>query len=210
MKKIKVWDLFVRLFHWSLVGAVITQLATAEDLPKVHVAVGYGIIILVLARIVWGFIGSRYARFIDFVYPPREIIAYLKGLVRRQPKHYVGHNPAGGAMVCLLLIILLLVTMAGLKTLGSMGKGPLANGLTITTGMAYADEDHEEEQGIEDHHDQHSGHDHFWKEIHETLVGILIFLASLHVCGVIASSFVHKENLIGAMFTGKKSLREDS
>jgi cytochrome b len=147
MQRVKVWDLFVRMFHWSLVAGVITQLATAEDLKGVHATVGYIIAVLLISRIVWGFVGSTHARFSDFIYPPADILAYLKGLITGRPKHYVGHNPAGGAMVCALLLILSLTALAGLKTLGAEGKGPLAVHPAELMPRAWAD----------DHPDRHRG-----------------------------------------------------
>ena len=214
----KVWDFFIRCFHWSIVAGVITQLATAEDFKSIHANVGYMIIVLLVLRIIWGFVGSKHARFADFIYPPADIFAYLKGLVTGRPKHYIGHNPAGGAMVCMLLLVLVLTTLAGLKTLGAGGKGPLAvhpaNGML----QAWADEhtfrhgdaSHDDEADI-DEQDQHShagnkAQAHFWKEIHETLVGIALVLIGIHICGVIASSYVHRENLILAMITGYKKV----
>jgi cytochrome b len=216
MKHVKVWDLFVRLFHWSLVAGIITQLATAEDFKGVHATVGYIIVALLISRIVWGFVGSRHARFTDFIYPPADIFAYLKGLVRKRPGHYAGHNPAGGAMVCALLLVLSLTTLAGLKTLGAEGKGPLAACPATVTPRAWADDD-TDRAGYALHHDEEDNNAqvpysrtgnkaqaHFWKEIHETLVGITLFLVGLHICGVAASSYVHRENLILAMITGNK------
>ncbi len=219
MKSIKVWDLFVRLFHWSLVAAVITQLATAEDFKTVHVKVGYVIIALLITRIIWGVVGPRHARFADFVYPPADILSYLKGLIQGRPKHYTGHNPAGGAMVCALLFFLLLTTLSGLLTYGAYGKGPLALQPSRLVARAWAhDNNHGGEDGRPRHaelnnkpEDRHNHGDteaqhNFWKEIHETLVGIIIFLIILHICGVIASSYVHRQNLILAMITGKKNI----
>lgn len=218
MNTIKVWDIFVRAFHWLLVVAIITQIITAEDAKSVHVVVGYFIVALLVLRIIWGFIGSKHARFKDFVYPPADIFGYLKGLFRGRPKHYIGHNPAGGAMVCLLLIALVLTTLTGLLTYGAEGKGPLAmQPASFITSAAANDEhqgsdaDRNDLDGAEyDQKDQHGKGDpqsgHFWKEIHETLVGFLLFLAGIHVCGVIASSYVHKENLVLAMITGKKKV----
>lgn len=213
MKSIKVWDIFVRFFHWALVVAVIVQLATAEDFKDVHVKVGYFIIALLAARIIWGFVGSRHARFSDFVYSPREILAYLKGLLRRQSAHYSGHNPAGGAMVCALLFFLVLTALSGLAAHNAHGKGAagLPQGSAVSRAWA-----HDTEQERE-HGDQYYGKGqaapmgaasqaHFWKEIHETLVGIIIFLVILHFCGVLASSYIHRENLIMAMITGKKKI----
>ncbi len=205
MKTIKVWDPFVRIFHWALVAGVVIQLVTAEEVLAAHAIGGYCILTLVAARLVWGVIGTRHARFTDFIYPPSEIVAYLKGLLNRNPRHYIGHNPAGGAMVCVLLCVILLVAMTGLKTLGKMGRGPLAN-QSVGVNMAIASEDHDDEDEDDEH--GHGSGAHFWKEIHETFVGLLIGLVVIHIGGVIASSLVHKENLIRAMVTGKKEVRE--
>ena len=219
MKTIKVWDLFVRVFHWSLVVAIILQLATAEDFKSAHAKIGYFIVALLILRIIWGIVGSRHARFTDFIYPPAEILSYLKSLIQGRPKHYIGHNPAGGAMVCALLFFLLLTTLTGLLVYGAEGKGPFA--LQPVNLVARASADDDQHRGA-DNHDYHgrgtydrADHQnpggarektHFWKDIHETIVGIIIFLASLHVCGVIVSSYVHRENLILAMITGKKNI----
>ena len=217
MKTIKVWDLFVRFFHWSLVIAVISQLATAEDFKTVHVRVGYVIIALLILRIVWGFVGSRYARFKDFIYPPADILAYLKGLLQGRPRHYTGHNPAGGAMVCALLIFLLATTLSGLMTYRAHGKGPLALQSRQMVASAWAHDTNHRDEDERSQHDESNNraedrHSHgpaearinFWKDIHESLVGISLTLIVLHICGVIASSYVHRENLILAMITGKK------
>jgi cytochrome b len=219
MKTVKVWDIFIRVFHWSLVASIIIQIITAESFKKVHVNVGYFIIILFLTRLVWGFIGSKHARFADFIYPPHEIFGYLKGILKGNPKHYVGHNPAGGAMVFTMLFFLLLTTMAGLKTLGAEGKGPLADFPIRIVNEAHANGDRDNSHADQEDHDgrkynreDRNGHDkdgkkeHLWKEIHEFLVGIIIFLIVIHICGVIVSSYLHKENLIRAMFTGEKNL----
>lgn len=222
MKRVKVWDPFVRVFHWSLVAGVISQLATAEDLKSVHAKVGYIIAALLVFRVLWGLVGSRHARFTDFIYPPADILNYLKGLIQRRPKHYVGHNPAGGAMVCMLLFVLALTCLAGLKTLGAEGKGPLVQHSDHVMPRAWADDHPLRDDDDAFHHDDsassaadtHSragnkARVHFWKEIHETLVGITLFLICLHICGVIASSYVHRENLILAMITGKKKVPRD-
>ena len=121
-------------------------------------------------------------------------------------------------MVCFLLFFLVLTTTAGLLTYGAEGKGPLAFRTAGIMTPAFADDDDQhgayQGEGHRDGSSRETGRDHagnadrvkFWKEIHETLAGILIFLACVHVCGVLASSYVHKENLILAMFTGKKKV----
>lgn len=213
MKTVSVWDPFVRLFHWALVAGVIVQLITAETSQAIHVPVGYALFLLLLARVIWGLIGSRHARFVDFVYPPGVILGYLKGLVTRTPKHYLGHNPAGGAMVCLLLLVMLLTTTTGLKAHNALGRGPMARVFTgsVTLAQANGDEDHNDDDDSRDgwqRRDFSSAEAHFWKEIHEGLVALLILLVVIHIGGVIVSSILHKENLILAMINGKKPLRE--
>jgi cytochrome b len=122
-------------------------------------------------------------------------------------------------MACLLLVVLVLTTLTGLLTYGADGKGPLAFLPFSLVIIASANDDNQlsderRDSRGGDQYDQKNLNDHggagerghFWKEVHETLVGLLIFLASVHVCGVIASSYVHKENLILAMVTGDKKV----
>jgi cytochrome b len=219
MRTIKVWDLFVRVFHWSLVAAIIIQLLTAEEAKSVHAAVGYAIVVLLVLRIIWGFVGPKHARFNDFIYPPTAVLSYLNGLFRGRPKHYTGHNPAGGAMVCLLLLTLALTTLTGLLAYGAEGKGPFAFRPASSVGIAVASDEDDDEahrgkdeeergyrEGAESHRQDGGEGESFWKEIHEALVGLLLLLAGVHLLGVLASSYVHKENLILAMITGKKKI----
>lgn len=110
---VKVWDLLVRVFHWSLATSFVVTYVTGDDIERVHVAVGYVIAGLIIVRIVWGLIGSRHARFSSFIRPPREVLSYLRDVALLQARRYIGHNPAGGAM-----IIALLAAMIGLCTTG--------------------------------------------------------------------------------------------
>lgn len=112
---VKVWDPFVRIFHWTLVICFVIAYATGDEIERVHVAAGYTIAGLLAIRIVWGFVGPRYARFSNFVRPPREVIAYLRDLMTLRAPRYIGHNPAGGAM-----IVALLVALAGTCATGYM------------------------------------------------------------------------------------------
>jgi cytochrome b len=98
-----VWCPFVRIFHWSLVALFIVALATGDKIVRVHVAAGYTIAGLVAVRIVWGFVGPRYARFSDFVRPPAETLNYMRQAIRGHAPRYLGHNPAGGLMTLVLL-----------------------------------------------------------------------------------------------------------
>jgi cytochrome b len=110
---IRVWDPFVRVFHWSLVTLFIVAFVTGDEIERLHVAVGYVIAGLVALRIVWGFLGPRRARFSDFMRPPGETIAYMGMAVRRRAPRYIGHNPAGGVMVVALLTMLIAISVTG-------------------------------------------------------------------------------------------------
>lgn len=111
---VRVWDPLVRLFHWSLVVAFTVAWLTGDELRLLHQLTGYGICGLVGVRLIWGFVGSPYARFSDFVYRPQTVIGHLKDAVRMRAKRYIGHNPAGGAMVVALLTVLAATCATGL------------------------------------------------------------------------------------------------
>jgi cytochrome b len=113
-KLIRVWDLFVRVFHWSLVIAFATAWYTGGIWDQSHLAAGYIVLALILARIVWGFVGSRHALFSDFVYRPRIIQRYMTDMLHMRAARYLGHNPAGGAMVIALLAMLLILCITGI------------------------------------------------------------------------------------------------
>ncbi len=102
----RVWDPLVRVFHWSLVAALLIALATGDESNAVHIAAGYIIIALLVVRIVWGFIGPRHARFSDFVHRPATIFSFLADTMRLRAQRYRGHNPAGGAMIVAMLVVL--------------------------------------------------------------------------------------------------------
>jgi cytochrome b len=109
---IRVWDPLVRLSHWTLViGFTIAWLT--EEGKGLHQAAGYLVLGLVALRLIWGFVGSRHARFRDFVPRPKDLLAYLKSLPSGHPRRYLGHNPAGGAMIVLLLAMLILTGFSG-------------------------------------------------------------------------------------------------
>jgi cytochrome b len=196
-KEVKVWDVLVRLFHWSLVTAFIIAYFTGEEESSWHINAGYTVLGLISFRIIWGFVGTQHARFSDFIYAPKQIIQYLKDSNAKKSKHYLGHNPAGGAMVVLLLISLFTVSISGLKVYAiEEGRGPLASANEITMiSSSYADEHEDDEEGEE-----------FWEETHEIATYFTLLLIFLHILGVIVSSKLHNENLIKAMITGKKNI----
>lgn len=111
---VKVWDPFVRFFHWALVALFVVAFATAEDYETAHLAAGYAILVLVLARIVWGFVGPAHARFRGFVFAPRQTLRFMADTARLKARRYLGHNPAGGLMVVALMAMMLAITATGI------------------------------------------------------------------------------------------------
>lgn len=103
---VKVWDSFVRLFHWSLVGLFAFAYVTGDEIQQLHNPAGYAIAGLIALRIVWGFVGPRHARFADFVRSPRQVVRYLKDVAQFRAPRYIGHNPAGGLMVLALITLI--------------------------------------------------------------------------------------------------------
>lgn len=208
-QSIKVWDIAVRIFHWSLVIGFVIAFATHEDVGDVHIVAGYVVLGLVVFRILWGFVGSKYARFSDFVYSPATVLGYMKGLVTGKVQHYLGHNPAGGWMVVALLLALLAVSYTGLKAYGVEGHGPLASDVEyslISNARAHGQE-HEEvdEHGIAQRVGEDDGG--FWHELHEATTDITLALIFLHLLGVAISSRLHGEKLVKAMITGRKETK---
>lgn len=200
---VKVWDPLVRLFHWSLVAAFAIAWLSGDEESRLHELAGYAVIGLVLVRIVWGFVGTRYARFSDFVYRPSTVLGYAREMLIAKPKHYLGHNPLGGMMILALLVSLLAAGATGLALQGAeQGTGPfasLSSGATVTlpgviaTAVADDDDDKEDE-----------GSEEIWEELHEFFANLTLLLVALHIAGVIIGSLVHRENLVRAMFTGRK------
>jgi len=113
MQEIKVWDLVVRVLHWSLVASVVGAWITREGDDVLHVRLGYAALAIVVVRVIWGFVGSRYARFDEFVRSPRETTTYLKAVIaHREPRH-IGHNPLGALMIVALLAIVAGICVTG-------------------------------------------------------------------------------------------------
>ena len=109
---IRVWDPVVRLFHWTLVASFFGA-DLLSDFRNVHKALGYVALGAVAVRLVWGFVGSSHARFADFVPGPRRFFGYVRDMVRGREERFVGHNPAGGAMVVALLAMVVLLGVTG-------------------------------------------------------------------------------------------------
>ena len=191
--QIKVWDIGVRLFHWSLV-LFFTIAYISEDIELVHVYAGYVVSGLILFRLLWGLIGSKYARFGNFIYGKKTALVYLRSLFTKQPQHYIGHNPIAGWMIITLLISISLVTWSGMELYAADGKGPLTNVTVEFISTANADDDGEKVDSI-------------WEEIHESLANLTLVFIFVHVAGVVLSSLIHRENLVRSMISGYKNSR---
>lgn len=113
---VKVWDPLVRLFHWSLVLSFTIAWISAEEWDRLHEWSGYAVAALVAARLLWGLFGTRHARFSDFVHKPSTVMVYLKDVLVMKSRRYLGHNPAGGAMVVALLAALAGTAGTGVAT----------------------------------------------------------------------------------------------
>jgi cytochrome b len=112
---IMVWDMPVRVFHWLLVicfaGAWLSS--ESERLAMIHYAFGYTACLLVLIRLIWGVIGTRYARFNQFLKSPKAVLGHFMAMLRGHPHHDVGHNPAGGLVMFALMLLILLIGLTG-------------------------------------------------------------------------------------------------
>jgi len=182
-KQIKVWDLFIRSFHWVLVIAFAIAYITEDDLMWLHSNAGYLILVLLGLRFLYGFIGSRYARFSDFIYSPKTAMSYVKDVFLFRPKRYLGHNPAGGLMIILMLLSLVATGVSGMMALAVEERaGPMVGFMSyIPYWIAAASED-----------------------LHELFANLSLFLIAVHIAGVIIESIVHGENLVLSMINGRK------
>lgn len=205
-RDVKVWDPFVRVGHWLLVGAFFTAYLVGDEWLDLHVWAGYLVGAIVIARILWGVVGTRHARFWDFVKSPSTTVTYLRQLGARRAPRYLGHSPAGGAMVLALLLSLTGTVYTGLELYAvEENAGPLAE-LNVQPpaiiASAHADDGDHDRGG----HDQE---EEFWEETHEWFTNATLLLIALHIAGVLYSSALHRENLIKAMVTGRKAASLD-
>ncbi len=182
-QRVEVWDLPVRVFHWTLAGLVAFSWWSGEQgglTLQYHEWSGCAILALVLFRIVWGFVGGEHARFASFVRGPRAVLEAARRLLDTRPLAGIGHNPVGGWMVLALLVCLLVQT----------GTGLFANDDILTEGPLYA-------YVSKDTSDALTG-------IHHTNFVILAVLVAVHVLAIAWHRVRKGEALTGAMLTGRK------
>lgn len=192
---IRVWDPLVRLLHWALVLLFAIAWLTGDGSETWHVWTGYAIAGLIALRLIWGLIGPRYARFSQFVRGPRAMMRYLRNMARGHEPRYIGHNPAGAAMVLALLVTLSATAFTGWLMVEPTRLTYLPSMPQIVT-PARADDDGDRAGGIL--------HEEALEYVHEVLANLMLLLIVLHVAGVIVASRRHGENLPRAMVTGHK------
>jgi len=182
---IKVWDLWIRFFHWSLAMLFAFQVYsgnTGGNVMQWHMYAGYAVLALILFRVAWGFAGSTHARFASFVAGPVATARFAGRLFSRAPAAVVGHNPLGGWMVVALLASLAVQAGTGLFANDDIAtEGPLA----VLVSKDVSDR---------------------LTTIHRWNANVLIALAVMHIAAIAYHWIVKKENLIPAMFTGIKKV----
>jgi len=193
---VKVWDPIVRIGHWTLVLAFFIAYFTEDDLLTQHVWAGYVAGAVVCFRLLWGFVGTEHARFKDFVVSPAVVLQHLRDLRDKSGKRYIGHNPIGGAMIIALLISVAVTVYTGVALYAIEDHaGPLAAWFAAEPAASDSAKDADE---AEDPREE------FWEDLHDFFADFTVFLVILHIAGGLFSSYVYKENLIRAMFTGRK------
>ncbi|NDW54055.1 cytochrome b/b6 domain-containing protein [Aliiroseovarius sp. PrR006] len=185
----RVWDLPLRLFHWALVVCVVTGWMLGKFGPNImtlHFYAGYAVIGLLAFRILWGFIGSRAARFSHFLFGPKKTLAYVVTLPKRRPSYWPGHNPVGAISVFVLLGVLILQAGTGLFIDADdfINTGPLVDWVSYDTARAAAG-------------------------LHYRLSLLLLALVVLHLGAILFYRFWKRENLVKPMVTGWKDVRKD-
>ncbi|MFI4988293.1 MAG: cytochrome b/b6 domain-containing protein [Alphaproteobacteria bacterium] len=188
MQSFRVWDLPTRVFHWALVAAILLAYLTSSGHPQgflfaLHLAGGYSVVLLLVFRFAWGFAGGEHARFAGFVRGWRAVRNHAQSLWHLSPERSIGHNAIGGWMIVLLLLTLLLIVLTGLLSQGvTGGAGPLSSILPASLVKSV-------------------GAAHKW------LGSAILYLAGVHVAGVLFESLLGRENLARAMVTGRKPAR---
>lgn len=181
--KIRVWDIPVRVFHWSLVICIIGLFITAQlggNWMEWHKKLGFVVLGLVSFRIVWGFVGSYHARFANFVRGPQTVIGYFKGLLKNEAPHFLGHNPMGALSVVALLASLLFQAVTGLFANDDiLLEGPYAGAVSKATSD-------------------------FLTKLHKLNSNLLWILIAIHLAAIAYYYFKKKENLVKPMLTGDK------
>ncbi len=215
-RQVKVWDPLVRTFHWSLVVLFTLAYVTGDDAAAVHIWSGYIVLALLLLRVLWGLIGTRHARFSDFVYPVTFILNYAKDMLLGRAKRYLGHNPLGGAMIVIMLVTLVATCVTGIAAQRvdqpSVALTPAQPAIAMIDlfSAAWADDDRFEGREARTHDKEARKRNKLLRETHEFFANLMLLLVVIHIGGVLLGSLMHRENLVRAMLNGRKRAEASS
>src|SRR5215831_7446006 len=198
-----VWDPLVRFGHWALVAAFAVAYLSAEEEAggpdPLHVWGGYIVGAMSCCASCGALSAPRHARFSDFARSPIVALAYFRDLLYGHARQYIGHSPAGGAMVIALLVCLAVTVATGLIAYREEGKGPLA-AVMVTEANAYGNE--ARHRALAEPRGEQT--ESVIGELHGLIANITVVLVVAHIFGVAVANLVHKENLVLAMITGRK------
>lgn len=198
---LQIWDPLIRISHWVLAVAFLVAYFTEDDFLSTHVWAGYTVGFVILIRIVWGFIGTQHARFADFICSPIKSIKYFVELIRGRSKRYLGHSPAGAAMIVLLILGVVATGWTGVMVYAYEEQaGPMATFVMPRTGITSPEAQSHDDERFEKNEE-------FWEEAHEISANLTLALVLLHILGVLLASRVHHENLVRSMVTGRKPVQ---
>ena len=179
-RRVLIWDRPTRIFHWLLaILFVVCYVSGSQGRFEIHIPAGQALLVLVVARIVWGIVGSETSRLVALFRSPATVLAYLRTVPRRVPDRYGGHNPLGGFSVLAMLALLLLQTALGLfaADVDGLNEGPLS--FLVSYDLAREA-----------------------SELHALVVDILLVLVGLHLAAILFHLVYKRENLSAAMVTG--------
>ncbi len=187
MREIKIWDLPTRLFHWCLVALFVTSWASAEfDYFTIHYYSGYGILTLVLFRLVWGFAGSDTSKLVSYLKSPITVLRYVRSLGERKAGTEIGHNPMGGYAVLAMIGLLAAQIGTGLfaQDVDFINAGPLSDMVSFDMGNQASN-------------------------LHHILFDLLLIMIGIHLAAVAFHEGYKREGLVRSMITGWRGYGPD-
>jgi cytochrome b len=187
-----LWDPVVRVSHWGIALAVLLNAVLTEGGSLIHIWIGWTALVLLVIRVLWGFVGPREARFSAFPPNPARALSHLKDLVAWRPKHYASHNPAGALMAYFMWAALAVVIGTGIAMTGTGPFGALERKAAVET----------EDWSTLDLGESEGEAGEVFEEVHEVAGNLLLILAALHVGGVVIESRALRRNLVRPMLGG--------
>lgn len=188
LERVKLWDPALRIFHWALVICVVATWGLGEfgpDIMTLHFYFGYAVCALLAFRLIWGFVGSKPARFGHFIYGPKTILGYVTRMFRREPSYWPGHNPVGAFAAFALLGILIAQALTGLASDPDdfVNVGPLASYVGYDNAVTA-------------------------NRLHHLLSKAVLIIVVLHLAAIAFYKVWKREDLITPMITGWKLVKK--